>query len=140
MPIVYTGGTFDALHIGHIDLLKACKKLGYVVVALNTDEFVESYKGSKPVINYRDRSEMLLSTLYVDAVTPNESGADSKPTILKVKPDYIVIGSDWLKKDYFKQMGFTPEWLEEQNITLVYVPRHRNMSTTIIKEKIRNDS
>lgn len=139
MAIVYTGGSFSQLHLGHIDLLKRCSELGYVVVALNKDDFIERYKGKKPIDSFEDRAEMLLSTRYVDEVIANEDGEDSKTTILKVNPDYIVIGSDWLKKDYCKQMGFTPEWLEQQNITLVYVPRHRDISTTKIKERNKND-
>ena len=52
--IVYTGGTFDLLHSGHIRFLKACRRLvgadGEVVVSLNTDAFIEAYKGKPPVI------------------------------------------------------------------------------------------
>lgn len=140
MSIVYVGGTFSRLHMGHIDLLKVAKNLGYVVVSLNTDDFIERYKGKKPTDSYNERRDMLLSTRYVDAVIRNTDGEDSKPTILKVKPDYIVVGSDWLSKDYCKQMGFTPEWLEEQKITLIYVPRQRKLSTTIIKERIKNEA
>lgn len=137
MSIVYVGATFDVPHAGHWDLLRRAKELGYVVVALNTDEFVEKYKGKKPVNSYEEREAMLLGCRYVDEVIPNEYGADSKPTILKVQPDYIVVGSDWLRKDYCMQMGFTPTWLEEQNITLVYVPRIRKLSSTEIKERIK---
>ena len=50
--IVYTGGTFDLFHAGHVNFLKQCKKIGdQVVVALNTDEFIFDYKGKSPIIN-----------------------------------------------------------------------------------------
>lgn len=137
MPLTYTGGTFDTLHVGHLDLLRRCRQLGNVVVSLNTDEFVEKYKGVRPIYSYEERKEMLENCKLVDLVIPNTGGEDSKPAILSVHPDYIVIGSDWLKKDYCKQMGFTPEWLEEQNISLVYIPRVRRVSSTEIKERVR---
>ena len=48
---VYTGGTFDLLHAGHVKFLRRCAEFGRVVVALNTDEFVEQYKGRKPIMD-----------------------------------------------------------------------------------------
>ena len=137
MAVVYTGGTFDLYHKGHVDLLRRCYEFGEVVVALNTDEFVREYKGLSPVNTYEEREAVLLGCRYVDSVIPNEFGQDSKPTILKVKPDYIVVGSDWLKKDYLAQMSLTVEWLEEQAITLVYVPRVLKLSSTQIKERMK---
>jgi len=137
VAVVYTGGTFDLYHKGHVDLLRRCYKFGEVVVALNTDEFVREYKGLSPVNTYEEREAVLLGCRYVDSVIPNEFGQDSKPTILKVKPDYIVVGSDWLKKDYLAQMSLTVEWLEEQAITLVYVPRVLKLSSTQIKERMK---
>lgn len=140
--IVYTGGTFDVLHVGHIDLLNWCRLLagdkGQVVVALNTDEFVHRYKGKPPAMNYDERKAVLTALRgLVDRVIPNMDGEDSKPTILEVEPDIIAIGSDWLRKNYMEQMKFSAHWLEEQRIALVYVPRHISMSSTLIKERIR---
>ena len=135
--MVYTGGSFDVFHAGHVDLLRRCNELGKVVVALNTDEFITKFKSKPPTQNYEERRDVLESCKYVWKVIPNKNGSDSKPSILEVHPNFIVIGSDWLRKDYCKQMSFTPEWLEEQNITLVYIPRIRPLSSTIIKERIK---
>jgi len=138
----YTGGTFDVVHRGHLDLLEWCRALagedGEVIVALNTDEFVEEFKGTRPIIPFEDRKAMLEAfSSLVTRVIKNDGGADSKPSIMEVKPDIIVVGSDWLKKDYCRQMDFTPQWLEEQKIALAYVPRHLPISSTKIKERIR---
>ena len=137
MRVLYTGGTFDLFHYGHMHFLKLCNRLARrVVVSLNTDEFIESYKGKPPVLSYKEREESIkLSNLAFDVV-PNTGGADSKPAILSVKPDIVCIGDDWAKKDYYKQMSFTQEWLDEQNILLCYIPYHKGISTTEIKRRL----
>jgi glycerol-3-phosphate cytidylyltransferase-like family protein len=73
----------------------------------------------------------------VDEVVKNESGKDSKPTILKVKPDFIVIGSDWAARDYYAQMGFSQNWLDKHNILLLYVPYTEVISSSEIKRRSR---
>jgi glycerol-3-phosphate cytidylyltransferase len=135
--IVYTGGTFDLFHKGHVNLLKWCKSMGdKVVVSLNTDEFILEYKGKAPIISYEDRARVLMSCKYVDEVVPNYGGTDSKISISLVMPDIIVIGSDWAKKDYYSQMGFDQEWLDKMGIGLCYVPYTWDTSTTKIKSRI----
>lgn len=133
---VYTGGTFDLFHCGHVDLLRRCAVIGKVVVSLNTDDFITEYKGRAPVHNYEERKLVLEACRYVWRVVPNEGGANSKPAILRANPDYIAIGSDWATKDYYQQMGFTQDWLDEQGIALVYIPRTRKISSTLVKERI----
>jgi len=135
---VYTGGTFDLFHIGHVRLLWRCSKLaspdGEVVVALNTDDFVAAYKGRPPVIPYAERREILEACRYVDRVVPNHGGADSKPAIEWVQPDIIAVGSDWQDRDYHAQMGFTQAWLDERGIRLIYLPYTEGVSTSDIRD------
>ena len=138
--IVYTGGTFDLFHSAHVRFLKACRRLagddGEVVVALNSDAFIEAYKGKSPVMTFDERKEVLLGCRYVDRVIANIGGADSKPSIELVMPDLIVVGDDWAKKDYYAQMQFTREWLDQLEIQLVYVPYTLGISTTDLKKRI----
>ena len=135
--VLYTGGTFDILHFGHFNFLKKCKQLAdKVVVSLNTDEFIEEFKGSRPIMTYNERKQSLLCCQYVDDVVPNICGCDSKPAILSVNPDIIAVGDDWAHRDYYEQMQFTQEWLDDNNIVLVYVPYTMGISTTEIKRRI----
>ena len=138
--IVYTGATFDLIHNGHIRFLKACRRVagddGVVVVSLNTDAFIQAYKGKSPIMSFDERKEILLGCRFVDAVIPNIAGADSKPTILQVDPDFVVIGDDWARKDYYAQMQFTQAWLDIQDIQLVYVHYTKGISTTELKSRI----
>lgn len=135
--VVYTGGTFDLFHSGHANFLKQCSELGRVVVSLNTDEFIAAYKGKSPIMDYAERKAVLESCRYVDEVVPNEGGSDSTIAITKVFPHIIAIGSDWAKRDYYKQMGFTQDWLDERGISLLYIPYTVGISTTKLKARIR---
>lgn len=138
---VYTGGTFDLLHAGHIELLQCCASLGEVIVGLNTDEFIEQFKGKPPVVPYAERKLMLESVKYVSEVVMNIGGPDSKPVIRQVNPNIVAIGSDWYRPgqyDYLKQMDFTWEWLHQRGITLAFIPRLGQISSTIIKERIQS--
>lgn len=136
---IYTGGTFDLFHIGHLNLLKRCHEIagltGQVIVSLNTDEFIEKYKGKKPIIPFEDRKSILEACRYVDCVMENYGGTDSKESILLAQLiDVIAIGSDWARKDYYKQMNFSQDWLDEQGISLIYIPYTKKISSTKIKE------
>jgi glycerol-3-phosphate cytidylyltransferase len=137
-PVVYTGGTFDLPHPGHYRLLERAADFGEVVVAINTDEFIYSYKGKYPVLTYNEREEILMACKWVDRVIPNFGGEDSTISIEMVKPDYIIIGSDWARRDYYKQMGFTQDWLDERGIGLIYVPYTKGISSTDIKKRMKN--
>lgn len=140
MSIVYTGGTFDLFHSGHVNLLKRCREIagdgGKVVVSLNLDDFVFKFKNKYPVCTYQEREAVLLGSKYVDVVVPNIGGQDSKIAIDSINPNYIVVGSDWAKKDYYAQMQFTQEWLDARGIGLVYIPYTDSVSSTDIKNRM----
>jgi glycerol-3-phosphate cytidylyltransferase len=138
--VVYTGGTFDLLHWGHIEFLERCKTIagvgGKVVVSLNTDEFIEAYKGKSPVMSYEERKAVLQGCRAVDSVIANVGGADSRSSIEFVSPDLIVVGSDWARRDYYAQMAFTQDWLDSRGIGLCYIPYTEGISTTEIKKRL----
>ena len=138
---VFVGGVFDILTVGHIDLFRWCRQVagsdGKVIVGLNTDEFTEKYKGKRPIMCHQDRKTLLESLGgLVDEVVPVRE--DVSATVIKVKPDVVVVGSDWFRKDYLKFMHFTPEWLEKNRIAILYVPRTLPISSTQVKERIKN--
>lgn len=144
--VVYTGGTFDRLHVGHLELLAACRELagwnGRVVVGLNSDAFVEQYKGRPPVEPFAQRAEMLRACRFVDLVVANTGAADSRPAIDVVMPDLLAIGDDWLdivpaddtthdpQARYLAQLGVTHEWLDARGLRIEYVSRTRGVSSS----------
>lgn len=107
-----------------------------MTVALNTDEFITEYKKRPPVMSYAERAAVLLACRYVTNVVPNVGGADSRPAIELVGPDLIVIGSDWATRDYYGQMGFTQEWLDDRGIGLCYIPYTKGISTTEVRKRL----
>lgn len=136
MTTVLTLGTFDGLHVGHLELLRWCREMGTTIVALNRDGFVQRYKGRSPIHPYANRAEMLRASRFVDAVVCNAGDEDSKPAIEVVAPDVIAIGDDWAPPmDYLGQLGLTQGWLDERGIRVEYVPRTTGESTTRIRAR-----
>jgi len=134
----YTGGSFVIPHFGHYNFFRLCKLYcDYLVISLNTDEFILQYKGYTPEYSYQERENILKTCPYIDEIIPNEGGQDSKPAILSVHPNVILIGSDWLSKDYCKQMSFTPQWLTDHKISLCYLPYTEGVSTSDIKSRLK---
>jgi len=128
---VYVPGTFDCLHVGHLNLLDYAASLGEVWVGLNTDEFAERYK-RRPVYSLEDRIRIVESLRQVDEVIVNEGCEDSRPAILEATPRYIVHGDDWTGKAYLDQLGVTSDWLMYRGIEVVYPPYTKGVSTTRI--------
>jgi len=143
MRSVLTVGTFDLTHYGHYKLFENCSHIagfgGEVIVGVNTDEFIEKYKGKRPVLTYEERVKNIISCKYVDDVIENYSGETLAPLLEDIEPDFLVVGSDWASKDYYKQIGVTQEWLEDRRIVLVYVPYTTLISSTEIKRRLNEN-
>lgn len=138
--VIYTGGTFDLLHAGHMNFFRQVKELFpdcELVVALNTDAFVESYKKKKPIFSYAERKQHLEWCGLVDNIVENFGNEDSKPTISDVRPNIIAIGQDWLARNYCEQMKFDAQWLTDRGISLIYIPHTDGISTTEIKRRLK---
>ena len=100
MSVVFTNGCFDALHRGHLELLRFCKTIGdTVIVGLNSDASVKRLKGeSRPINNEKDRKYFLESLKFVDEVIVfNEDTPYS--LITKLQPNLIVKGGDYKKEE-----------------------------------------
>lgn len=137
MTVVLTIGTFDLLHRGHLELLRACRAVGSVVVAVNTDDFILRFKGHPPVQPLPDRMEALRECRLVDAVLVNTGAELAGPVIEVACPDVLMVGDDWQGRDYVGAQLRLPEgFLEDRGIRLAYVPRTTGESTTSIRARI----
>lgn len=98
--IVYTVGTFDLLHVGHIALLEYCKSLGdSLAVGVASDRVVNSYKPNLPVIPLEQRMEMLRALSCVDIVRPYHE-LEYVSGCRELNADIFVIGEDWGSKPH----------------------------------------
>jgi glycerol-3-phosphate cytidylyltransferase len=135
--ILYTGGTFDMFHYGHINFLHKCSNIcKNIIVSLNSDEFIFRYKKRKPIMSFEERRESLLSCSYVKSVIKNIGDEDSKQAISVVQPNIIAVGDDWINKNIYDQMNISIEWLKEKNIELVFIPYTKQISTSQIISRI----
>ncbi|MDQ7068549.1 MAG: adenylyltransferase/cytidyltransferase family protein [Sulfurimonas sp.] len=71
---IYTVGTFDLLHVGHLALLEHCKTMGdKLIVGVASDKVVNSYKPNVPVIPLTERMQMIKALKCVDDVRSYDS-------------------------------------------------------------------
>lgn len=128
-----TIGTFDIPHVGHLNLISKCTQLAdEVYIGINSDKFVERYKG-KPVMTQEERAKFF-EYLGLNCLLNDGPGDE---LIREVRPDILAIGSDWARRDYLKQINMTQDELDEQGTMLLYIPYYQEMSTTEIKKRIR---
>ena len=129
--IVYTVGTFDLLHVGHLALLEYCKTLGdTVAVGIASDDVVHSYKPNIPVIPLDQRLEMVKALGCVDIVRPYFK-LEYVSGCRELNADIFVVGEDWGKKPHNIAVEAYLESKGKKIMTVLYNPR---TSSTRIKQ------
>ena len=108
--VVYTSGSWDLFHVGHLRALVRAKSYGdRLIVGISTDELMLSYKKVKPVIPYKERREIIEAIGIVDKVVKQERLMEIAQ-LKKYKVDIATIGDDWEGKhldglEWMKQNG-----------------------------------
>ena len=94
--VVFTNGTFDIIHRGHVEYLTKARALGDVlVVGLNTDASIRRIKGKgRPVNPNHDRAAVLAGLAAVDYVCFFGENTPER-LIRSLLPDVLVKGADW---------------------------------------------
>jgi D-beta-D-heptose 7-phosphate kinase/D-beta-D-heptose 1-phosphate adenosyltransferase len=126
--IVWLNGTFDVLHVGHINLFNHARKLagpgGKVVVGTDSDERVRELKGpTRPINNLFDRIDFLRAIKYIDEVVAFSSANILEMHIKRYNPDILLIGDDYMGK---------PIVGAQYAKKIVYFPRYGGLSSTMI--------
>ena len=131
--IVMANGCFDLLHVGHIKLLAASKKMGDVlVVAIDDDSSVRALKGEgRPIIPARERVRILSALDAVDYVTVF-STKDLDALIQAIRPDILVKGSNYTS-DTVMGRGI----VEKLGGQVVLVPITDDVSTSQVIDQIK---
>ncbi len=132
--IGYTQGTYDMFHIGHLNLIKNAKRrCDYLIVGVNTDELVQSYKNKKPIVPLAERAEIVRAIKYVDEVIVTDT-LDKKEVWDRIRFDEIYIGDDWKGNARWEQTG---KELAELGAKLVFLPYTKDTSSTMLREKLK---
>ena len=113
--VIAVSGGFDPIHIGHVRMIQDAKKLGNVIVFLNTDEWLHRKKGYS-FMSWDERAEILLSIKGVKEVYSAMDDDDTVCEALKFyKPNIFANGGD-------RKEGNVPEYqvCEDLGIQMVF--------------------
>lgn len=129
---VFTSGSFDLFHIGHLNILERSAALGdELIVGVSTDELIERYKGMPPIIPFEERFRIVSSLKCVTKVVKQVKLTEVEQ-LQREQIDIVTIGDDWVGK-YLEGL----EWMHQQpGKEVVYFPYTPGISTTSIKKKI----
>jgi cytidyltransferase-like protein len=131
--VVYTVGTFDLLHVGHLALLEYCKTLGDVfAVGVASDNVVKLYKPNVPVIPLVQRQQMLKALRCVDIVRPYHE-LEYVSACKELNVDIFVVGEDWGNKPHNLEVE---SYLEAAGSKIVQVCYSPLTSSTKIKQSV----
>lgn len=125
--IAYTQGTFDLFHVGHLRLLQKAKCLcDKLIVGVNSDELVRSYKGKNTVISAEQRIEIVQALRIVDDAHIVHS-LDKVEAYRRFGFNLMVIGDDWKGNERWIQ---TEHDLAAFGVKVYYLPYTKSISST----------
>jgi rfaE bifunctional protein nucleotidyltransferase chain/domain len=104
--IVLTMGTFDFIHIGHFLYLEKARRHGDIlIVGVDSDQKVKARKGpDRPIVNEKERLEMLTHVRHVDIVTLKGHDAPKWALIKLVKPDVLIATKETYTPTQLKEL------------------------------------
>ena len=126
---VWVNGTFDIVHLGHIQLLKRAAELGdFLIVGVDGDKRVTELKGEqRPINNIVSRITLLEAIKYVDRVVIFDSDEQLETHIKTMRPTIMVIGEEYRGKRIIGS-----EYVGE----IIYFPKMEGFSSTHIINKL----
>ena len=128
--IGYTQGVYDMFHIGHLRLINHAKELcDCLIVGVNADELVQSYKGKQPVIPQEERAEIVRNIKAVDECVI-VSTLDKTEILKNFRFDAVFIGDDWKGNARWEQ---TEADLKPFHVDVVYLPHTDGISSTQLR-------
>mgnify|MGYP006081004969 CR=1 FL=1 len=128
--IVYIGLTAETIHHGHINLIEKARIYGDIVVGLLTDTAVANFKRI-PLLSYDQRKKIITNIKGVTKVIPQNEW-DYSINLKKIKPDYMVHGSDWVSGPQKKLKINALKALHKVGGKLIEIPYTKGVSSTAL--------
>ena len=133
--IGYTTGVFDMFHIGHLNILRNAKELcDYLIVGVSTDELVQQYKGTTPIIGFEERMAIVEAIRYVDKVVPQVT-MNKMDAWQQLHFDALFHGSDWKGSDMYNRVVAE---FEKVGVDVVFLPHTSGVSSTMLADILQN--
>lgn len=134
----YVAGVFDLFHIGHLNLLRRAKEqCDYLIAGVVSDEQVVSAKKTRPYIPFEERLAIVQACKYVDeAVAIPLDRPDTQDAYYMYHFDVQFSGSDYAEDPYWLSKKV---FLQQHGSDLMFFPYTEGVSSTGIKEQLRND-
>lgn len=127
-------GTFDGLHLGHINFFKQAKKLSsnsYLIVSVARDKNVKKIKKYAPILSEKKRVALIKKSKLAQKVVLG-GVKNYLEHILKEKPEIIALGYD--QRAYVKELR---EDLAKRGVKIKIV-RLKPYKEKIFKNKFLN--
>jgi glycerol-3-phosphate cytidylyltransferase len=129
----YTTGVFDMFHIGHLKILERAKaECDQLIVGITTDELSLAEKGSRPIVPFYERRQIVSALRCVDLTVPQTS-MDKRQAWESLRFDRMFVGDDWRG---------TPRWnalegeFAELGVEIVYFPYTDSTSSTRLRDTL----
>ena len=123
-------GCWDLFHVGHLRaLLAASKQCDILYIGIFSDEAIENYKGHYPVISYLDRYTIITNLSLHARIMPFGMNCRGKMNLSKYQKVFV--------SNRVKKFAIIPDNYEGE---IVQLPYDESISTTKIKERIKNES
>lgn len=133
MKRILTVGVYDLLHVGHVELFRKARALGdHLTVAVQASDVVTAFKPDAHLVyTTEERCYMVRAIRYVDEVVVYR---DVRDIVKEVSFDVFAKGPDQ------QHAGFQAavEWCEQNGREVVTLPRTEGISSSELKQLIRN--
>lgn len=135
MNVVYMNGSWDPLHIGHINALQFAANSGdCLVVGIATDDYIREYKCREPFYPLFDRIRILSELRSVDYIVPytapeDLTALDVFPVKIMVVDEFYAVGDN----AHAERQRAAKKLISERGIIYITLPRTLNISSTSVR-------
>jgi len=134
MKKAYVSLIADLLHAGHVNILNEASKYGEVTIGLLTSAAINELNDTA-YLKYQQRLNVVRSLEMVSDVVPQES-ASYKENLIKIKPDFVVHGDDWVDGRQSKYRQEVIDLLSEWGGELIEVEYSSDISDKNLKNQL----